>query len=160
MVKVYLGIGSNIDKENNIRGGLHSMASQFGKLSISPIYRCASVGFDGDDFYNLVVSFITHKTIDEVVDETKAIEFEYGRKRNETRYSSRTLDIDLLLYGDVVDPNYDVPREDIKKYAFVLKPMLDLDNTLVHPASGEALSSIWASFLDEEANLVEVEFDL
>ncbi|MEM7027763.1 MAG: 2-amino-4-hydroxy-6-hydroxymethyldihydropteridine diphosphokinase [Pseudomonadota bacterium] len=160
MVNVYLGIGSNIDRENNIRGGLHVLAERFGKLLISPVYRCTSVGFDGEDFYNLVVSFITHKTIDEIIDETKKIEFNYGRKRNETRYSSRTLDIDLLLYGDVVDPKYDIPREDIQKYAFVLKPLLDIDESLVHPVTGESLSSIWASFSGDKSDLAIVEFSL
>jgi len=157
MDTVFLGIGSNIDREQNIRGGLHVMAERFGKLTLSPVYKCPSVGFDGDAFYNLVASFITHKTIDEVFEEIKAVEYDFGRKRNEERYSSRTLDIDLLLYGDVIDEKHDVPRNDILKYAFVLKPMLDIDRSLIHPQTGETLQSIWARFPRDNILLSEVD---
>lgn len=160
MVKVFVGIGSNIDREKNMRGGLHALAERFGKLMLSPVYQCRSIGFDGDDFYNMVASFITHKEIDEVAAELKEIEYDFGRRRNQARFSSRTLDIDLLLYGDTVDQNYDVPREDILKYAFVLKPMLDMEPALVHPETGRTIKEIWQSFPQHEVDLEEVNLDI
>lgn len=159
MVKVYVGIGSNIDRESNIRGGLQALAERFGKLLLSPVYQCKSVGFDGDDFYNLVAIFITHKEVDEVASDLKSIEYDFGRKRNETRFSSRTLDIDLLLYGDLVDSNYDVPREDITKYAFVLKPLFDMEPELVHPQVGKTVSELWQSFPKKDSKLKQVHLE-
>ncbi len=160
MVKVYVGIGSNIEREKNIRGGLNALAEKFGKLVLSPVYRCASVGFQGDDFYNMVAAFITHKEIEQVAAELKEIEFDFGRKRNETRFSSRTLDIDLLLYGDRVDSDFDIPREDIVKYAFVLKPMWDIEPQLLHPETGKTISELWQAFPSNEVDLQEVELEV
>ncbi len=160
MVKVYVGIGSNIEREQNIRGGLQALAQCFGKLYLSPVYQCKSVGFEGDDFFNLVASFVTHKEIDEVAKELKQIEYDFGRKREQSRFSPRTLDIDLLLYGDTVDENYDVPREDIVKYAFVLKPMLDMEPQLVHPGNGQTIAEIWQDFAATDAELKQVQFEL
>ncbi len=160
MVKVYVGIGSNIEREQNIRGGLQALAQCFGKLYLSPVYQCKSVGFDGDDFFNLVASFLTHKEIDQVAKELKQIEYDFGRKREQSRFSPRTLDIDLLLYGDTVDETYDVPREDIVKYAFVLKPMHDMEPDLVHPENGKTIAEIWQAFTESDSGLTEVQFEL
>lgn len=156
MVRVYVGIGSNVKREDNIRGGLHALAERFGKLVLSPIYQNTAVGFEGDDFYNLVAAFITYKDIDEVAAELKEIEYDFGRRRNETRFSPRTLDIDLLMYGDTVDSSHDVPREDIIKYAFVLKPLFDMEPGLVHPQTGKTIAEHWQAFQDEDVELQEV----
>ncbi|MEQ8288192.1 MAG: 2-amino-4-hydroxy-6-hydroxymethyldihydropteridine diphosphokinase [Gammaproteobacteria bacterium] len=159
MVRVYVGVGSNVERENNIRGGLHALAERFGKLELSPIYQNTAVGFEGDDFYNLVAAFITHKEIDEVAAELKEIEYDFGRRRNETRFSPRTLDIDLLMYGDTVDSSHDVPREDITKYAFVLKPLFDMEPDLVHPQTGKTIAELWQEFPGEDAELQEVRLE-
>ena len=160
MVKVYVGIGSNIDREKNIPGGLKALAERFGKLFISPVYQCKSFGFDGDDFFNLVAAFITFKEINDVIAEIKDIEYAFGRTRKETRYSSRTLDIDLLLYGDVVSEQFDVPRKDIEKYIFVLKPLYDLNPYLVHPVTGKTIADLWQGFDKTDHMLTEVNVEL
>lgn len=159
MVKVYVGVGSNIDREKNIPAGLQALAQRFGKLFISPVYQCKSFGFEGDDFYNLVAAFITFKEIDDVIAEIKEIEYAFGRTRKEARYSSRTLDIDLLLYGDVVSEQYDVPRKDIQKYIFVLKPLYDLDPDLVHPLTGKTIADLWQGFDKSGYSLTEVNIE-
>lgn len=144
--QVYLGIGSNIDRETNIRGGLNKLKSQYGELRISPVYESTTFGFEGDDFYNLVVGFNTEISVDELEIQLREIEYQFGRKRNETRYSSRTLDIDLLLYGDLVSEQHHVPRVDITEYGFVLKPLCDIEPDLIHPVTGETMSALWEKF--------------
>ena len=116
MTQVYLGIGSNIDRETNIHGGLNALKSRYGKLQTSPIYESRAYGFDGDDFYNLVVSFDTDRDVESLEKELREIEYQFGRQRNEERFSSRTLDIDLLLFGDLVCDKHELPRADITEY--------------------------------------------
>lgn len=144
--QVYLGIGSNIDREANIRNGLEEIQSCYGQLTISPVYECEAFGFKGDDFYNLVVGFKTEIKIEELAYDIREIEYQFGRSKNETRYSSRTLDIDLLLFGDEVLDKYHIPRSDITEFGFVLKPLCDIAPDLKHPVSGETISQIWDKF--------------
>ena len=158
--QVYVGLGSNIERETNIRGGLGELKSRYGQLAISPIYQCKAYGFDGDDFYNLVAGFTTELSIDEVETQLREIEYLFGRSRNETRYSSRTLDIDLLLFGDLVCDKHELPRVDITKYAFVLKPLCDLNPELIHPEIGETISTIWKNFELKDQVLEEVTLDI
>ncbi len=144
--QVYLGIGSNIHRESNIRNGLEEIQSCYGKLTISPVYECEAFGFQGDDFYNLVVGFKTELGIDELAKDLREIEYQFGRSRNETRYSSRTLDIDLLLFGEEIIDKYHVPRSDITEFGFVLKPLCDIAPNLKHPATGETMTQLWDKF--------------
>lgn len=159
MVEVYVGIGSNIDREKNIRGGLQALARQFGKLSLSPVYRCRAYGFHGDDFYNFCASFTTFKEIGQVLAEIKQIEYDFGRRRGEEKFSPRTLDIDLLLYGDLVNETYDIPREDVYSYAFVIKPMSDMAPTLIHPNTGQTMQAIWDEFTGDKLCISPVKFE-
>ncbi|MCZ6802502.1 MAG: 2-amino-4-hydroxy-6-hydroxymethyldihydropteridine diphosphokinase [Proteobacteria bacterium] len=144
--KVYLGIGSNIDREINIRDGLEELKSRYGELQISPVYESKAFGFDGDNFYNLVIGFNTNFGVNELEIQLREIEYQFGRRQNETRYSSRTLDIDLLLYGDLVSENHHVPRVDIIEFGFVLKPLCDIEPDLIHPVTGETMRTLWKNF--------------
>ena len=144
--QVYLGIGSNIDREANIRNGLEEIRSCYGELTLSPIYETEAFGFEGDDFYNLVVGFKTELPINELAHDLREIEYQFGRSRNETRYSSRTLDVDLLLFGDAVHDKYHVPRSDITEFGFVLKPLSDITPNLKHPVLGETMIQLWNKF--------------
>ncbi len=160
MVEVFVGIGSNVEREKNIRGGLQALAAKFGKLSLSPVYQCQAYGFDGDDFFNLVASFTTFKEIEQISTEIKQIEFDFGRSRGEEKFSPRTLDIDLLLYGDIVDQDYDVPRQDVSGYAFVIKPMVDMVPDLTHPQTGKTMQQIWDEFNGDKLSLKQITFEL
>ncbi len=146
MTQVYLGIGSNIDRETNIRHGLQEIQACYGELSISPVYETEAFGFDGDDFLNLVVGLKTELPIHELAHDLREIEFQFGRSRNETRYSSRTLDVDLLLFGDEVNDKYHIPRSDITEFGFVLKPLSDIAPDLKHPVTGETMIQLWNKF--------------
>ena len=145
---VYVGIGSNIEQDKYIRLAVHYLAEAFGKqcqLQLSPVYKTQAVGFEGDDFFNLVASFITNLPPVEVEKKLKAIEHQNGRRRNQEKFSARTLDIDLLLYDqEIIHSNsISVPRDEIEKYAFVLSPLADLAPDLIHPRTQQSISEMW-----------------
>ena len=101
-MKVYLGLGSNQSPDFHIRQALDALYQQFGNLRISPVYESAAVGFSGDNFLNLVVEINTSLSVGELLQTLRTIENQNGRNRTAPRFSGRTLDIDILLYGDVV----------------------------------------------------------
>ena len=146
MTQVYLGVGSNIDREINIRDGLLKIQSSYGELTQSPAYETGAFGFEGDDFYNLVVGLKTNLSIHKLAYGLREIEFEFGRSRDETRYSSRKLDLDLLLLGDEVNEKYHVPRSDITEFDFVLKPLSDIAPNFKHPVTGHTMTQLWNKF--------------
>jgi 2-amino-4-hydroxy-6-hydroxymethyldihydropteridine diphosphokinase len=147
---VFLGLGSNIDADKNLRLAVDALRRRYGELALSPVYRSASVGFDGPDFLNLVVALEAQATPFEVLDEIERIHALAGRSRGPERYSSRPLDIDLLLYDDTVDPSppLRLPRADILEYGFVLRPLADIAPDLVHPVSGRTIGAHWREFDD------------
>lgn len=99
--QVYLSLGSNIDRDRHILVALDVLAEQFGVLKISSVYESESVGFVGDNFYNLVVGLTTDLSVGELSAYLKALEYRHGRRLDCARFSSRTLDIDILTYADL-----------------------------------------------------------
>jgi 2-amino-4-hydroxy-6-hydroxymethyldihydropteridine diphosphokinase len=162
MARVYVGLGSNIEPEQNLRVGVAELRKRFGPLRLSPTYESASVGFDGDDFLNLVAGFDSELSPAELVAELEEIHEIAGRVREEERFLSRTLDIDLLLVDDLVTdgPPTKLPRADVLDCAFVLKPMVDIAPDLVHPESGTTLAEHWAHFDQASQPLQAYELDL
>jgi 2-amino-4-hydroxy-6-hydroxymethyldihydropteridine diphosphokinase len=148
MTQVYVGIGSNINREESIRGGLESLSEKFGELTLSDIYESEAYGFDGDNFYNLVAGFQTDLPVTGLNTALKGIETDLGREQHGKKFQPRTLDIDLLLYGNLVrhDENVDVPREDIELYAFVLKPLADIAGDVRHPEINKTFAEMWSAF--------------
>jgi len=148
----YLGMGSNIDAECNIRSGVRALRDAFGEIRLSPIYRSRAVGFAGDDFINLVAAVDTRMTPFELRDWLRRLEDHHGRLRDVPKFSDRVLDIDILLYGDTVvdEPDLQLPRPEIFRFAHVLKPLADLAPDLELPGDGRTLARIWVdSGLDE-----------
>ncbi len=156
MTQVYLGIGSNIDREASVRNGLTTLKSLYGELQVSPVYESKAFGFDGDDFYNLVVGFETDVDIDKMETQLKEIEHQSGRKQGELSYSPRTLDIDLLLYGDLICDKHELPRVGIIKYAFVLKPLCDIAPDLMHPVENKKMSELWGNFKETNQEINKI----
>lgn len=160
IVQVYVGIGSNINKIKNIDGCLSHLKNFFGEIKISPIYKSKAVGLDGDDFYNLVVQFETSFGIDILESKLREIEYYFGRKRNQPPHTSRTLDIDLLLFGNLVSEEHNIPRDDITKYGFVLKPLYDIEPDLIHPTIGEKIRVLWDKFDLQDQQMQILESDI
>jgi 2-amino-4-hydroxy-6-hydroxymethyldihydropteridine diphosphokinase len=158
MARVYLGLGSNIDPEKNLRLGIRELSERYGDLDISAVYQSAAVGFEGPDFLNLVVGLDTETGPAEVHEQIEAIHNMAGRDRNEQKFSSRPLDIDLLLYNDLVveDRPIRLPRSDILEYSFVLRPLAEIDPALVHPVTGLTMAEHWRMFDRENHPLMPV----
>ena len=111
----WLGLGSNVDAESHIRAGIGELEDEFGSVSLSPAYASTSVGFDGDDFINLVARVETDMQPLELRQYLRDLEDRYDRKRNVPKFSDRSLDIDILLYDDLVliSPVLEIPRAEI-----------------------------------------------
>ena len=148
MAHIFIGVGSNLEREKHTRAGIRALRAEFRNVRISTIYENRAVGFNGADFYNFVVACETSLTVDQVVSILHRIEGEYGRVRNAPCAPSITLDLDLLLYDDLVraDVSLQLPRPDIDRYAFVLCPLAELAPDLRHPVSGKTIARLWSEF--------------
>jgi 2-amino-4-hydroxy-6-hydroxymethyldihydropteridine diphosphokinase len=159
MARVYLSLGSNQEPHRYLRVALDELHARFGKLAISPAYRSASVGFDGADFINLAVGMDTDLSPLALNDWLHALEDRHGRRRDVPRYADRTLDVDIVLYDDLVTQgpgHLDIPRKELK-HAFVLKPMADIAPELRHPVNGHTMAQLWAAFpVESEPLFVEM----
>ena len=144
----YISIGSNIDKDKNIPASLKALADQFGKLTVSSIYESEPVGFTGDAFYNLVVGFESDLDVKDIAKLLRQIELDQGRSRDSKKFSARTLDLDLILYGDLIihDGRLQIPRSEIERYAFVLEPLVEIAGSLRHPVKHVSYAELWAKF--------------
>ncbi len=160
MSRVYVSIGSNIERDKNIRGGVADLQAHFGALTLSAVYESESVGFDGDNFYNLVAAFETDEVVSKVAQTLHEIENAHGRTREGPRFSSRTLDIDMLLYDDLVmhDGKLELPRDEITKNAFVLWPLAEIAPDLKHPVLKKSFAELWAAFNKDKQPLWPVPF--
>ena len=147
-VQVWLGLGSNIDAEANIRAAVSALRKHYDELVISPVYESEAVGFEGDNFLNLVVGVHTDESIDELNQVLKNIEDDNGRSRSGEKFSSRTLDIDILTYGqhDLTEQGINIPRHEILTYAFVLKPLSDVAPDGMHPHLEMTYKRLWDGF--------------
>lgn len=148
MPRCFVSIGSNIEKEINIPSSLRALDRYFGPLIVSNIYESKPVGFDGENFYNLVVGFDSDLNVHKISEILKQIEMLHGRTRNCKKFSARTLDLDLLLYGNLIisEQNLQIPRHEIESYAFVLEPLAEIAPELVHPVSSKTIIELWDAF--------------
>ena len=148
MYDIYISIGSNIEAERHIRQAVAQLQQHYGQLQSSSVYKSKAVGFNGEDFLNLVVSLQTDESIAQVAALLHKVEQDNGRERNGPKFSSRTLDLDLLLYGDqVIDGDQiHLPRAEIIKNAFVLFPLAELAPQLRHPVLKKSMQHLWDEF--------------
>ena len=160
MTRVYLSIGSNEDRDHHIRAALDGLTRLFGDLVISSVYESEAIGFDGEPFYNLVVGIETALPVGELSRVLKALEDANGRRRDMPRFSARTLDLDILTFGDAVGEREGVslPRGEILKNAFVLRPLAEIAGDERHPQTGERYADHWARY-DRAQRLWVVPFD-
>jgi len=156
-----LSIGSNIDAELNIRAALTALNLEFDNIRNSTTYESQAVGFDGDNFLNLVVLADTDKGLDEVAAILKRLEDSLGRDRKQARFSGRTMDIDILLYGNQsgLCCGIELPRPEVTENAFVLQPLAELLPDVVHPATGMSYQKLWQDYDKSKQKLWAIESD-
>jgi 2-amino-4-hydroxy-6-hydroxymethyldihydropteridine diphosphokinase len=145
MNTAYLGLGSNVDARRHIKIAVHALIRKFSDAEISPIYQSKAVGFEGDDFINLVVRIQTALKPLELRHYLRTLEESHGRNRNSPKWSDRTLDIDILLFDDLVidSGGLKLPRGEITHFAHVLKPLTDIAPDLIHPLEKLSYREIW-----------------
>ncbi|WP_455212222.1 2-amino-4-hydroxy-6-hydroxymethyldihydropteridine diphosphokinase [Kaarinaea lacus] len=146
MPAVYISIGSNIDRERNIRSAVKALKQHFSPIALSSVYETQAQGFSGDPFYNLVAGIETSLSVDAINTILHTIENQHGRLRGEQKFSSRTLDLDLLLYGDAIMEDRNIPRDEITRYAFVLLPLVEIAPNAIHPKCQLTMNNLWNEF--------------
>ena len=160
MATIYISLGSNINREKNTRAGVAALKHAFGELTLSSVYESEAVGFTGDAFYNMVISCEVGAPVHETNQILRDIEDAYGRDRSGPKFSSRTLDLDLLLYDDLQldEKGLKLPRGEILRNAFVLWPLAEIAPELKHPETKTSYAELWLAFDKTKEFLHPVDF--
>lgn len=158
MTAVYVAAGSNVEPERYLSVALRALAAAYGPLTLSPAYRNQAVGFTGADFINLVVGFHTEDSPAEVRQQLQKIEAACDRPPAAAKWAPRTMDLDILLFGDLVsdEPGFVIPRPDLLRRPYMLKPMADIAPEVRHPVVGQSMRELWEEFDGGEHSMVEV----
>ena len=160
MAHVFLGVGSNIERERYIVAGLDALAGLFGELLLSSVYDSEAIGFAGQPFLNLVVGIDTNLTPGQLCRQLRHIETEHGRPANATRFSARQLDIDILTHGQLTGTieGVELPRPEILENAFVLCPLAEVAGQEVHPLARKTYAALWQAYDRGSQQLAKVDF--
>jgi len=158
MVMAYVGVGTNIERVKHSRAAIDEMSNLGDHIRVSAVYESAPMGFNSGSFYNFVIELNTTQTLTEFSHALRNIEFKWGRSSNAQKYQDRSLDLDILLFGNEISARSPVvPREDIFKYPFVIQPLYDLVPDLVIPNDGRSVKKIWQK-MDNFESLSIVDF--
>lgn len=161
MSRAWLSLGSNLEPERHLRAALAELRAQFGAIVASHAYRFPAVGFEGPEFINLAVGIDTDLEPRALDAWLHALEDRHGRRRDVPRYSSRTLDVDIVLFDDrIVDgPGHlEIPRRELAE-AFVLKPLAEIAPQVREPRSRRTLAELWEASRDRATPFERVELD-
>lgn len=142
-----LSLGSNEQPEQHLRAAVAELRARFGTVALSPVYRTPAVGFEGPDFLNCAAAIRSDLEPQALNDWLHALEDRHGRRRDVPRFSSRTLDVDIVYFDDRVlrgAGNLELPRPELR-HAFVLKPLADIAADFVDPVQGRTLAALWAA---------------
>ncbi len=151
MADIYISLGSNVEREYHVQRGLNALAVAFDlpfeQLKLSSLFESEAVGFNGNAFYNMVIGITTSQSVEQVALKLRAIEFSYGRTNDAKKFSPRTLDLDLLLYDDlIINSPAQLPRNEINKNAFVLWPLSEVAPQVVHPIINKNYYTLWQNY--------------
>jgi len=148
MPRVFVAAGSNIDPVRNLQKATAELARNFPDVRFSPWYRNKAVGFDGEDFINLAAGFTTELSLHDLVARLREIEALCGRPPGAPKWAPRSMDLDILLYGDLVheEPGLKLPRPDLVKRPYMLGPMADIAPEVRHPTESATIGELWQRF--------------
>jgi 2-amino-4-hydroxy-6-hydroxymethyldihydropteridine diphosphokinase len=155
MARVYLALGSNVEPIVNLQRAVAALRERYPGLRCSPAYRNPAVGFAGEDFINLVVGFDTPgdspEDLAELVRYLHEVEARCGRMRDAPKWAPRSMDLDVLLYGDRVGvwDGTTLPRPDLSRRPYMLRPIAELAPDLEHPTLHRSMRELWANFPQE-----------
>jgi 2-amino-4-hydroxy-6-hydroxymethyldihydropteridine diphosphokinase len=158
MTRVYVAAGSNIDPQANLTHAQADLARIFGALQVSPWYRNAAVGFTGEDFINFVFGFETALSVHDTQTQLREVEMRCGRPRDAPKWAARAMDLDILLYGDLVlhEPQLTLPRPDLLVRPYMLGPLADIAPQLRHPTAGRTIARLWAGLNTKDHEMIAV----
>lgn len=162
MPRVYLSLGSNVEPRHYLKCAVDELRRQFGVVVLSPVYESVAVGFEGDNFLNLVAAVDTRLAVGELARRMRDIEEQNDRRRDVPRFSSRSLDIDILTYGDALGEidGLRLPRAEITEYAFVIRPLADIAGDECYPANGLRYRQICQQLVKDDSELWPVKLAL
>jgi 2-amino-4-hydroxy-6-hydroxymethyldihydropteridine diphosphokinase len=162
VVQAYVAIGSNLDPAARMLQAAGEIRLRFPDARFSRCYRNPAFGFEGPDFYNAVVGFATTLPVEALLPSLHQIEALCGRARGDPKWEPRKMDLDLLLYGDIVGSGagYVLPRRDLARRVYMLGPLAELAPDCLYPPSGPTIAQLWEQFPRAEHVLEPVELDL
>jgi 2-amino-4-hydroxy-6-hydroxymethyldihydropteridine diphosphokinase len=162
MVQAFVAIGSNLDPAERMTQAARAIKQRFPDARFSRCYRNPAFGFEGPDFYNAVVGFTTTLPVEALLPSLHEIEAQCGRARANPNWEPRRMDLDLLLYGDVVGagPGYTLPRRDLARRVYMLGPLAELAPDWLYPPSGPTIGQLWQQFPRAEHVLEPLQLDL
>lgn len=142
---VYLSLGSNLgDRLQHLKDALEAISNKIGDIQkISSTYQTSAWGFNSDDFYNICISLTTNINPDQLIIDLLEIETLLGRKRNhQTGYSTRPIDIDILLYNEIILNKIDltIPHPRMLERKFVLVPLAEIAPDVIHPITKKTIT--------------------
>jgi 2-amino-4-hydroxy-6-hydroxymethyldihydropteridine diphosphokinase len=148
VTQVLVAAGSNVEPRVNLQRALDVLARHYPQLRCSRAYRNRAVGFAGEDFVNLAFGFDTSDDVRTVIERLHEAEAACGRARNAPKWAPRSMDLDILLYGDRVcdEPGLVLPRPDLVRRAYMLGPAAEIAPDTVHPTLGVTLAALWRGF--------------
>ena len=148
MARAFIAAGSNVDPLRNLEHAVAELCREFPGARFSPWYRNRAAGFEGDDFINLVVAIESDLPVHELLERLHRIEEACGRPRGAPRWAPRSMDLDILLYDDLIcdEPQLKLPRPDLLKRSYMLGPLADLAPQLVHPTAKQTIGELWQHF--------------
>lgn len=159
MARLYISLGSNVERQEYVSKGLIALEALFGELTLSSLFASEAVGFEGAEFYNMVIGATTKLSVEQVAKALREIEFAHGRQANAKKYSPRTLDLDLLLFDDLIlETPAQIPRNEITENAFVLWPLAEVAPQLKHPQLNQSYQQLWQAYDKSQQQLTIVDF--
>ncbi len=143
MNRVYIGIGSNLNPERNCVLAIKALKELDPQLSLSEAYQSEAVGYQGPDFINLVAELNVSMSLDQLSISLKEIELNLDRHKQPSIMPCHTIDLDILLFNDVISDNPLLPRKDIFIYPFVLQPLKQLAPDYFIPNTRQTVLELW-----------------